>query len=402
MHRSPMPSRMPLTSASTTVKAVLSAALVLLTLVACGKREEVEQQPVLAPSEETAKTAATVLSFVDGDTVRFQTEENGDMTVRFLAINTPESTGKIEEYGKAASEFTKNALSQATEILLESDDDGWNLDATGSRYLCWVWYRPKAGESYRNLNVELLEAGLARGSNAAGNRYGSFCTAALETAQQEKRKLYSGQPDPDFYQGEILEVTLQELRLNPAGYDGCKVAVTGIVIGNSGGNGIYLESAQGDARGFYVYYGHHLPAQALEAMQVGNEVRLVGTVQYYENGESWQLSGLTYSWTDPEAPENPRILSTGNAPGYPLRSWEELKDSGETLLCTSLEARGLTVTQVEGEQASCQWGETDVRLTLPEPETLAPGDTLDVRGILVSAGDAMKIQVTNMDDLTIY
>lgn len=392
---------MPLTSASTTAKIIATVLCLLLCLTACGREEP---QPVLEPSRETAQCAATVSAFVDGDTVRFLTE-NGEMTARFLAINTPESTGKIEEYGKAASEFTKNALSQATEILLESDSESWNLDSTGSRYLCWVWYKTGEAESYRNLNVELLEAGLARGSNASGNRYGSFCTAALETAQQEKRNLYSGQPDPDFYQGAIQEVTLRELRLNPSAYEGSQVAVSGTVIGNSGNNGVYLEAVSedsGESYGFYVYYGFHLPAPALEVLQVGNEARIVGTVQYYENGKSWQLSGLTYSWTDPEDPANSQILARGKSPAYPIVTEEELLASGAQRLCTSLELQGLSVTQVSGDTLTCRVGEETLTVLLPETAEAAAGSNLDVKGILVSAGDAIRIQVTNMDDLTIY
>jgi len=57
----------------------------------------------------TLKQDATVKTYVDGDTVHFNVPTsvmpNGVLKARFLAINTPESTGKIEEYGKAASNF---------------------------------------------------------------------------------------------------------------------------------------------------------------------------------------------------------------------------------------------------------------------------------------------------------
>ena len=57
----------------------------------------------------TLKQEVTVKTFVDGDTVHFHVPENvmpgGVFKARFLAVNTPESTGKIEEYGKAASKF---------------------------------------------------------------------------------------------------------------------------------------------------------------------------------------------------------------------------------------------------------------------------------------------------------
>jgi endonuclease YncB( thermonuclease family) len=62
----------------------------------------------------TLKQEATVKTFVDGDTVHFHVPESvmpgGVLKARFLAVNTPESTGKIEEYGKAASKFTREKL----------------------------------------------------------------------------------------------------------------------------------------------------------------------------------------------------------------------------------------------------------------------------------------------------
>ena len=87
----------------------------------------------------TAKQEVTVQNFVDGDTVHFNVPTNvmegGVLKARFLAVNTPESTGKIEEYGKAASNFTKETLKKATSIILESDTNTWNADSTGGRYL---------------------------------------------------------------------------------------------------------------------------------------------------------------------------------------------------------------------------------------------------------------------------
>ena len=74
--------------------------------------EEVDYagQVKLNMSSTTAKTEATVKQFIDGDTTHFivptSVMPNGVLKARYLAINTPESTGKIEEWGKAAAAFT--------------------------------------------------------------------------------------------------------------------------------------------------------------------------------------------------------------------------------------------------------------------------------------------------------
>ena len=63
-------------------------------------------------------------SQIDGDTSHFEVsasvDPSGVIKARYLAVDTPESTGQIEEWGKAASRFTKEKLSTATSIILES------------------------------------------------------------------------------------------------------------------------------------------------------------------------------------------------------------------------------------------------------------------------------------------
>ena len=97
---------------------------------------------------ETKKYEVTVRQYVDGDTTHFDVpediSESGVLKARYLGVNTPESTGTIEKWGKQASNFTKEKLSSATSIYVESDDGNWNFDNTSShRCLCWIWYKPQ-------------------------------------------------------------------------------------------------------------------------------------------------------------------------------------------------------------------------------------------------------------------
>ena len=119
-----------------------------------------------AGSGTAVSQIVTVHTFIDGDTVHFNVPESvnetGVLKARFLAVNTPESTGRVEEYGKAAAAYTKERLQQAASILVESDTGQWNIDSTGGRYLVWVWYKPQGSAVYRNLNIELLQEGLAQ------------------------------------------------------------------------------------------------------------------------------------------------------------------------------------------------------------------------------------------------
>ena len=272
---------------------------------------------------ESKKLEVTVKGFVDGDTTHFYTTDpafdGGVIKARYLAIDTPESTGKIEEYGKTASLFTRGKLENATSIIIESDDENWNVDSTGSRYLLWVWYKTADMTDYRNLNLEILQNGLAHASKIGQNRYGNICTNALAQARASKLNLYSGQKDPNFYYGGIQELTLKELRTNTEAYANTMVAFSGVVTLNTGSNMVYVESFDEESGlyfGMSVYYGFNLSGAGLEILNVGNEVRIVGSVQYYEAGGSWQVSDLSYRLMKPDDPSNIQKLSEGNSPAW--------------------------------------------------------------------------------------
>ena len=276
-------------------------------------------------SSTTAKTEVTVKTFVDGDTTHFNVPTSvmptGVLKARYLGINTPESTGKIEEWGKKASRFTREKLESATSIVIESDDANWNADSTGDRYLVWVWYKTADSEEYRNLNIEILQEGLAIASNSANNSYGSTCMKAINQAKEQKLNINSGEKDPDFYYGDTVELTLKELRTNTEAYNGMKVAFNGIVTTNNGNNSVYVEEYDpetGMYYGFAIYYGFNLSGKGLEILNIGNEVRIVGSLQYYETGGTWQVADLSYRIMKPDDPSNIQELSTGNSAAYVL------------------------------------------------------------------------------------
>jgi micrococcal nuclease len=316
---------------------LLALCLMLGSLAACGdpqattgatdpalKVVDYAAQLKLNMNTSTLKQEVTVKGFVDGDTVHFHVPTSvmadGVLKARFLAINTPESTGKIEEYGKAASRFTREKLEQAVSIILESDSDVWNVDSTGGRYLVWVWYKTADMDDYRNLNIEILQNGLAIASNSGGNIYGDIAMAAIAQAKAQKLNVHSGQRDPDFFYGEAVELDLKELRTNVSNYNGMKVAFNGIVTINSN-NSVYVEAYDAETGLYYgmsVYYGYGLNGEGMQILNVGNEVRIVGTVQYYEAGGTWQVSGLTYRAMKPDDPNNIQKLSDGHKAAYVL------------------------------------------------------------------------------------
>lgn len=76
---------------------------------------------------------------VDGDTIKVKIDDK-EYTVRMLAIDTPESVHpkkKVEYYGKEASEYTCNIVSNAKKIELEYDSGSDKTDKY-DRLLAWV------------------------------------------------------------------------------------------------------------------------------------------------------------------------------------------------------------------------------------------------------------------------
>ena len=191
-----------------------------------------------------AYTEATVKTFVDGDTTHFNVPTTivpgGVLKARYLGINTPESTGQIEPWGKKASNYTKAALSAATSIIVESDTATWNPDSTGDRYLVWVWYKTAEMTDYRCLNLEILQEGLAVASKSSDTAYASICVQILNQAVTHKLYVHSKEKDPDFYYGGAIPLTLKELKTNIESYKDKTVGFEGVVVRNSG-NTAYVE-----------------------------------------------------------------------------------------------------------------------------------------------------------------
>lgn len=79
----------------------------------------------------------TLSKCVDGDTAWFILDGE-EIKARFLAIDTPESTNKIEPFGQEASNYTCQLLTGADKIEIEYDSNSDKLD-NYDRHLVWVF-----------------------------------------------------------------------------------------------------------------------------------------------------------------------------------------------------------------------------------------------------------------------
>lgn len=298
----------------------------------------------------TLKQEVTVKAFIDGDTTHFyvpsSVSSTGILKARYLAVNTPESTGKIEEWGKKAAAFTKEKLESAESIMIESDNGTWNLDSTGGRHLVWVWYKPSGSDTYRNLNIELLQNGLSVASNSADNQYGEICMAAIGQAKAEMLHMHSKQKDPDFFYGEAVPVTLKGLRTNIELYEGMKVTFEGVITKESGQT-VYVEEYDPETDMYYgmtVYYGYNLTGTGLEILEPGNRVAFVGSVQYYAEGGTWQISDIKYVDMRPNDPNNIQLVSSGHDAAYRLTTVDDFHNKTvDVEVLSALDSEEVTV-----------------------------------------------------------
>lgn len=443
------------------IKRILSLLLAFCLIVACftgckdkgdsqtgGETVDYVANTKLDLDSDTKKQEVTVKSFIDGDTTHFivpsDISENGVLKARYMGINTPESTGKIEEWGKKASDFTKGKLSSAESIIVESDNNQWNVDSTGGRHLVWVWYKTADSEDYRCLNLEIVQNGLSISCGTTADRYGDAMTNAFQQAKAQKLNVHSGEKDPDFFYGDAYELDLKHLRTNIEHYNNAKVAFEGVITYNNN-NSVYVEEYDAETDMYYgmsVYYGYETGA-LLNILKVGNRVRVVGTVTYYETGGTWQVSGLKYREMKPDDPGNTIQISEGNAAAHAEIDATEFAtrkvdidvlsslDSEETtpktfdyanlIMSTSVSMKNLKVvdaytTNNGGESdgamtLTCMVGDTyvDVRTIVLYDENgnlITESDymnkTIDVKGIVDYFSGSYQIKVFTASDITVH
>ena len=158
---------------------------------------------------------------VDGDTTIFRL--NGvNFTTRYLGIDTPESTYRVDPWGFKASRFTKSVLDSATTVVLVSE--GERMDGNG-RYLAWVWYRTSETSDFRLLNLEIVENAYSI-AKAVGTQHADLFIKGEATVRKLGYRIW-GEIDKDYDASENGEaLTIKEIReqhigqsLQMAGWD---------------------------------------------------------------------------------------------------------------------------------------------------------------------------------------
>ncbi|MFC4799036.1 thermonuclease family protein [Neobacillus sp. GCM10023253] len=159
--------------------------------------EENKNEPVAEPKqsqEELAKSLGlelvTVGRVVDGDTI----VTSDGRKVRFVGVNTPESTTRHEVYGKEASNYTKSKL-EGKQVWLQKDVS--STDRYG-RYLRIIWMgvptndMDEAEIRSKMFNADLVLNGYAEPSTYPPDvKYSEFFVKFAREAREANKGLWS-------------------------------------------------------------------------------------------------------------------------------------------------------------------------------------------------------------------
>lgn len=204
----------------------------------------------------------TLLTPIDGDTAHFKTSSGTTLKARFYGIDTPESTGKVQEWGVPASNFTKKKLQTADKngtIVVSSPQAEYGKpdpDSTGSRYVSLIWINEEKKDASLDelylLNLWIVQEGLSMKKNVSDIKgYEASFDSAEAQAKVYKLNMWSGEKDEFFnYDSGYRDVSLLDIKkeveksiLNPEHknpYDNMKVRFTGVVSSYSDGT-LYVQ-----------------------------------------------------------------------------------------------------------------------------------------------------------------
>ena len=252
---------------------------------------------------------------IDGDTAHFYphvtTTSREAIKSRYFGVDTPESTGKVQPYGKPASNFNKSKLLSAAEngtIVVSSAQDGYGLpnpDSTGERYVSLIWiHETKKDAPYNELvllNLWIVQEGYSWVKNV-GNmpQYVDTFYAAEEQAKKNKLNLFSGEDDETFNYGGYEDVSLLDVKRDlekiiadptyESEFNNRKIRVVGTVTGYAN-NTLYIQNfytqengaatAEGEYAGINIFTG--MSPIPTKYKTPNTYIQICGLAQYTEN-----------------------------------------------------------------------------------------------------------------------
>lgn len=291
------------------------------------------------------------MNIVDGDTTHFSTMNYGyTVKVRYLGIDTPESTSELEEWGKTASNYSKALFKSAKWVMLQSQakasgipqtddehkDHPWSSSTDGNgRNLAFVWYttveEPEIND-WKCVNLEMVAQGFSNSTlalSSAGEYFYFAFDKANRKAVEEKLHIHSEEKDENYfyydptspyYDGEVQKITIKELYTSTPNYESSRLQnvddekpetytpyidgktlyrVEGY-ISRKIGYAFYIQDKPSYEEGDSLpeAYGLYVFTYSAHPFKEGDHVSLCGIFSIY--GGSYQMQGISYSAFSPD------------------------------------------------------------------------------------------------------
>lgn len=247
-------------------------------------------------------STATLERCSDGDTVAFILPGDKFVNIRFYGVDTPESTGSVEKWGKAASIFTEQILTKAHSIVLEASTTPAEVDSYGSRYLGFVWYKSTEDSKWLNLNLQLIENGYSKNTLSVKHEYSSYFKEAEAFAKNKPLHIWDANAVDQYYSSEAIETNIGDIIDNLDTYyneennSGAKVRIQAYLksytISSTGTHTFVAgQIIDGVERTINIYTGYS-SATVNNFIRVGHLYTITGNIQVY-NGQL-QISGIKY------------------------------------------------------------------------------------------------------------
>lgn len=313
---------------------------------------------------------------IDGDTAHFTTSTGDTLKARFYGIDTPESTGSVEMWGKDASDFTKAKLKEADEkgtIVISSPSTAYGAptpDSTGSRYVSLVWINltkkdAPLSELYL-LNLWIVQEGLSYVKNVADMpALSDTFYAAEQQAKDEKLCLFSDKTPDSWNGGDYETVSLLDIKkeiektladsTHENAYNNKRVKIVGTVAGYAN-NTLYIQNFYSKEDGGRYDYGEYAGINAYTGMstisskysKTNTYIQVCGLCQDSENF-GFQLTDTQFKpYPSDDDEKNARVLisAADNVDEFKLHTFEKkaAELSAEVLNCSVKVTDEVTIT----------------------------------------------------------
>ncbi len=313
--------------------------------------EEVEGADFLAPSDgNSALGEVTLTSVVDGDTFNFlnghvenvKDTTQASLSLRYLGVDTPESTSAVMPWGVKASKFVKSILwdskkdaQKPYKVVLMNDYGTWGQQDPNDRYLGFVWYKMTPDSDFRLLNLEIIEQFYSKSTLSEDSEYcpyKPYFDAAHKNGMLAKKRVF-GEQDPGYdYSDKIYEMSIRHLRENYESYgvsdssdtdgntsSGLRLRIVGLIVGFSGNNIILRDVVEPDAKGEFasIYVFSSISVQTASAdWKVGDIIKFVCRATTYKgNVQLTDLHHVSSAMSD-----DAKIVRLVNAAEFGLTS----------------------------------------------------------------------------------